>query len=77
MTSGFEKDAPVELVECQPYHAKLTASVCVRRYLKVHRAAATVGNVGSAAVERVGTLRTYSLCKKCQAGAHRARECDA
>lgn len=61
------------LVDCEPYHARLTARSCADRHEKANGALDAPARVGNEAVARKIRLRTLRLCIGCQTGARRRR----
>lgn len=66
-----------ELVDCEPYHARLTRRACAERHEKANGALDAPRPPGNEAVARKTRLRVLRLCIACETGARRRRELDA
>lgn len=62
------------LVDCGPYHARLTKRACADRHEKANGALRAPSTPGNAAVQRKVRLRTLRLCVDCPTGEERRRE---
>lgn len=60
------------LVDCAPYHARLTHSACVERYTRAAQASASSNEAGGRAIARAQTMRALVLCIGCAVGEARA-----
>lgn len=61
------------LVDCAPYHARLTVRACADRHEKANGALRASRQVGNAAVQRKVRLRALRLCLGCETGEARRR----
>lgn len=66
--------APLDLVPCVPYHARLQRSSCEGRHEKANHAAANPAKAGQRQVSRAVLLNTLALCVGCDVGAQRRRD---